>query len=371
MKEPRKRDKKKSKGARERSAVDGLRTGPGLSPEPTSTTKFGGHACSFQGITAEDLQKKNFPPIEFIVPGLLAPGLTILCGAPKVGKSWMALDLASSIATGGKFLESIPVPQHDVLALCLEDSQRRLQQRLDALGLRSPWPPGLTFATERSPGDIVGQIASHLDSRSDTKLVVIDTLAKVRPSARPGQGAYQEDYFFAGRLQGLAIERDVAIVAVHHDRKQGANDFIDSVSGTHGLTGAADCVLLLTRERASKDALLMMTGRDIESEDPWQLRRQGARWSMAGTVDSRTFAATNGLGEDAGKVVAFVNHAAGPVTPSQVADGLDLTAKQAADALRRLTATGRLVKPARGLYASPDHGGRAVPSDLCDLANSG
>ena len=62
------------------------------------------------GFTAADLQKKKFAPINWVVPGIVVEGLTLLAGKPKRGKSWFALNLALAVAQGGTTLGAITAP---------------------------------------------------------------------------------------------------------------------------------------------------------------------------------------------------------------------------------------------------------------------
>src|SRR3954451_15049367 len=82
------------------------------------------------GITLDALDRKTFPELREIVPGILPEGLTILGGRIKLGKSWLMYDISTAVAYGGHALGSIPVEQGDVLHLALEDGERRVQGRL-------------------------------------------------------------------------------------------------------------------------------------------------------------------------------------------------------------------------------------------------
>ena len=116
--------------------------------------------------------------------------------------------------------------------------------------------------------------------------MVIDTLARVRPRRRPGADLYEEDAALGAQLQALAIKHSVALVMVHHVRKALADDFLDTVSGSTGLTGVADAVLVLTRQRGEADAVLHVTGRDIEeASHALQFDPQRGLWSLLGSAE--------------------------------------------------------------------------------------
>jgi hypothetical protein len=116
--------------------------------------------------------------------------------------------------------------------------------------------------------------------------VVIDTLAKFR-AGQAGKNLYKEDYEAVEPLVELAADHNVAILIVHHLRKLGAEDPLDQVSGSMGLTGGADGALVLNRERGRADAYLYVTGRDIEEEKELALSWDSttATWKIAGDAE--------------------------------------------------------------------------------------
>ncbi len=99
--------------------------------------------------SAQALRRKEFAPIRYVVPGYIAEGCTLLAGRPKLGKSWLVLEMGLAVAMGEACLGGIVCEQGDVLYLALEDSQRRLQKRIDkVLGPLNEWPARFHFATE-------------------------------------------------------------------------------------------------------------------------------------------------------------------------------------------------------------------------------
>lgn len=317
-------------------------------------------------ITAAKLQQVVFPPLSFAVEGLISEGLTILAGSPKVGKSWLALDIALAVACGGRALGAVEVEQRGVVVLALEDGPRRLQDRIGLLHGDRPWPTDLHLAVDRPDDDLFAALDDHLESYPGTGLIVLDTLAKVRPPSRPGDAssAYDLDYRFAGQLQKWATTRRVALVALHHDRKLASGDFVQSVSGTFGITGAADSILLLTRERGADDGLLQLTGRDIRDDLAWQLKRVGPAWQLVDKIRPELAAATAGLGDRAADVARFVVRSAVPVGASDVCTSLGLDRPLVDQYLKRLSDAGRIVRVSRGRYATP-----ALPlSEASDLS---
>lgn len=185
------------------------------------------------------LTSQTFAPVEYVVPGLIPEGLTLLVAAPKVGKSWMVLDLAHAAATGGKALGSIRVDRRPVLYLALEDGPRRLQSRLSMLGVDGGGPD-LMFLTALSASP-VATVAAYLERHAqDRPLVILDTLGKVR-GRDGGNDQYGRDYSQMSALKALVdAVPGSSLIVVHHTNKGGREDFLEAVSGTQGLAGAAD-----------------------------------------------------------------------------------------------------------------------------------
>lgn len=214
-------------------------------------------------INAEELLSFPLPPIRFIIDGLLPQGLHILAGAPKIGKSWLALTLCLCVAKGEP-LWSFAAQQCSVLYLCLEDSYQRIRCRL--LDLMEDAPDTLHFSiiAEQLHGGLEQQIERFLLEHPDTGLVVIDTLQRVRGSGDSGN-PYANDYRDIGVLKALADKHRIAILLVHHIRKLKSDDPMDMISGTNGISGATDTNFVLMKTSRSKStATLYCTGRDIE-----------------------------------------------------------------------------------------------------------
>jgi hypothetical protein len=223
---------------------------------------------------------------------------------------------------------AVEVEQRPVLYLALEDGDRRLQDRCRKLLRDGPIPAGFQYLTRVVPGQPIDAIiAAWLDRQRDAPpLVILDTLGKVMPPASPGESAYQRDYRVGSTLKQLADERaGMTLLTNHHDRKANSDDFIDSVSGTHGLAGAADTVIVLTRARHEEAGLLKVTGRDVPEGEYAVCFEDGHYWQLDGddlaeaAQRARDTRATAGLGDRPAEVVGYaLKHPQG-VTPAQVA----------------------------------------------------
>lgn len=214
-------------------------------------------------INAEELLSFPLPPIRFIIDGLLPQGLHILAGAPKIGKSWLALTLCLCVAKGEP-LWSFAAQQCSVLYLCLEDSYQRIRCRLLDLTEYAPDTLHFSIIAEQLHGGLEQQIERFLLEHPSTGLVVIDTLQRVRGSGDSGN-PYANDYRDIGALKALADKHRIAILLVHHIRKLKSDDPMDMISGTNGISGATDTNFVLMKTSRSKStATLYCTGRDIE-----------------------------------------------------------------------------------------------------------
>ena len=150
-------------------------------------------------ITAEDLQNRTYEPTHFLVDELIPEGLHILAGAPKIGKSWLALWLCLCVSQGQP-LWNFATTQGEVLYLSLEDSFQRIQTRL--FDLTEDAPPTLHFAimADTLKHGLEQQIEQFLTEHPDTKLVVIDTLQRVRGTGSDSN-LYANDYQDIGTFE--------------------------------------------------------------------------------------------------------------------------------------------------------------------------
>jgi AAA domain len=239
-------------------------------------------------ITAKALQTKTFAPVRIIVPGLIPEGVTILAGKPKIGKSWLALDVCAAVASDRFVLGETKPVQGDALYLALEDNQRRLKKRTDKIMQNAAgWPESLEMHTEWKRVDQGGldDIEEWCKAHPRRRLIWIDTLAKIRPIIGRLEQAYTADYRAIEGLQKLAGEYQVGIVLNHHLRKASSeDDAFDDVSGTLGLTGAADTNIVMKRHAGM--VKIYVRGRDIEeAEFAAEFNRNTCRWHLVGGAD--------------------------------------------------------------------------------------
>ena len=305
------------------------------------------------------LDDQEFPPLRYHIPGVLPEGVSVLVGAPKIGKSWLVLGWGLADAAGGVALSAVRADRaRPVFYLALEDGDRRMQARCRTLLPGEPIPAGFGYMTEVVPGQIIATVAEYLERYGDREpLVIIDTLGRVLPPALPGESPYSRDYRVMAQLKALAGRwPGSSLLLAHHDRKAVSADFVESVSGTNGIAGGADTVLVLTRARGERNGLLQVTGRDV-SEGEYALTFDAGAWALDGTsldaaaAAARTRRTVAGLSDRSTDVTAFVaRHPAG-VRTADVAAALGLGEPIARTYLARLTDAGRITRPKRGIYA--------------------
>ena len=206
-----------------------------------------------------DTVYQSKPPL---IDGLLYPGTYIFAGAPKLGKSFLMAQLAYHISTGTPFW-NYTVRKGTVLYLALEDDYHRLQERLYRMfGTESSEDLYFSVSAGQLGNGLDEQLTRFLAEHPDTKLIIIDTLQKVREIGGDSYN-YANDYEIITRLKKFADSCGICLLLVHHTRKQNADDKFDMISGTNGLLGAADGGFILRKEkRTSNAATLEVSGRD-------------------------------------------------------------------------------------------------------------
>jgi hypothetical protein len=315
---------------------------------------------SFLGgmVTGAWLDAQDFPPLEWSIPGVVPEGFGLLVGPPKLGKSWLVAGLGLACASGGKAFGRISVARRPVLYLALEDGHRRLQSRFRRLMCGERIPAEIHVITKAKQFEVLPMIEEFVLRHHDQKpLVILDTLGRAKAARQPGADSYQVDYAIGSRLKdAIDIAQGGTLLVVHHSRKAESADFIDAVSGTQGIAGSADFVLVLSRKRHSDDGVLAVTGRDVD-ENEYALTTDSGRWSLDGdTLAAASSAAEERrqqkqLGDKSLEVVALVNQRA-ETRAGDVQKALGIDQHTARTYLSRLAESGRIHKSGRGIYKS-------------------
>jgi RecA-family ATPase len=297
-----------------------------------------------RGAKAERLRDMRFPEPSYVVPGFIPEGLTILGGRPKVGKSWLALELALGASLHEQVLGGIIPDPGDVIYCALEDTLPRLQRRIKKLlwPARAQWPDRLFLATSwrRLDEGGVDDLADWAETVSAPKLAILDTLAGIRPKRDPKDTTYDGDYKALVELQKLANEKHFAVLILHHTRKQEAEDPIDTLSGTLGIAGCADTIMVI------QPSSLYVRGRDIEeSEKAVMFQKDQCRWKILGDAAEVKRTEHN-------RAILIVMPSDEEMTAKEIADKTDphISTEMVRTYLWRLAKAGDVVSETRGRF---------------------
>jgi hypothetical protein len=236
-----------------------------------------------------------------------------------------------------------------VLYLPLEDSERRLKSRLLKKGIRNA-PERLTLATEWPGLDdgCIAELEAWADAVEHPSLIIIDVLKMVRGVTRANETVYDADYRALTGLASFARRRGIAVLIVHHTRKMAADDPLESISGTNGLTGAADGVMVLKRDIGTGNCLLYVRGRDIEeSETAIRFQRDIGTWQRLGAADEV------GRTTEREAILSTLRASPKPLTAREISDILGKNYDAIRKTLARMAHAGEIGKEGRGLYACP------------------
>ena len=232
-------------------------------------------------ITMNELYENVYQSRPPVIDGLLRTGTYLMAGAPKVGKSFLVAQIAYHVSTG-KPLWGYNVRQGTVLYLALEDDYQRLQERMSRMfGVEGTDDFHFTVWAKPLSDGLPEQLDGFLQEHPDTRLVIIDTLQKIRETTGENY-SYASDYDVIGKLKQFSDTKCVCLLIVHHTRKQQATDQFDMISGTNGLLGAADGAFLLMKEsRNSNAAVLEVTGRDQQEQKLHLIRDEASLvWNL-------------------------------------------------------------------------------------------
>ena len=309
-------------------------------------------------INAADLMNKKFSPLRWTVPGILPEGCFLFAGKSKLGKSWVALELAIAVASGGRALRKVQVEAGRVLYLALEDTQRRLQARISKLIQDDPEVnlENLDIITALPRGDDgCAYIRRWLGLYPSARLVIIDTFAKFRAPSEGRTNIYEADYLAVGMLKELSDYHRVSVLMVHHTRKAAAEDVLDTVNGSTGLNGAADGTLIMTSARDER-AVLYVVGRDIEEDGERALKWDSRPGYVGWMLDDPGYVSKSALGNKDQIIVDIVRSFQASVSYPEIIEALgsdanDLGSEKAiSKRIERVEYRGILVREALGLY---------------------
>ncbi|MFC2105472.1 AAA family ATPase [Candidatus Bipolaricaulota bacterium] len=303
--------------------------------------------------TAAELMTLSLPEPRWIVPKILCEGVSLLIGAAKLGKSWLALDLALGVATGTPVLGVAGTQAGRVLLLDLEGNRRRMRQRLAALlgGRAAPDNLHIMFEWPSLHDGGLERIRGFLDEHPDTCLAIIDTLACVRAGNRSTRSVYDLDYSDLTGLHSLASVRDgLAFVVVHHTRKnrrESAGDSVEEINGTMGLSASADALIYMTKGKASDrfDVKLSVKGRDVpECSLALKQDTNSPRWTVLG--DAREYS----ISEEQHRILEFLREESEPKSPKDIAEATELSHDVVRHLVLKMAQDDLIDRCSKGLY---------------------
>jgi hypothetical protein len=290
----------------------------------------------------------DFPPPAYLIPGVIPEGTGILGGAPKMGKSFMALNIAHAIATGGLFFGK-RATKCNVLCYCLEDNPGRLKKRLSRMMKQAAPPPGaftVKIAVAMLP-DFINALKADL-KHTHARFVLIDTFAAIMNPTNSGSNIYQADYATMSKLRDTCREAGASLLIVHHLRKTGDKNQFNRISGSTGLTGAVDFNLVLDRTTKQGPVLYgsIRDGEDFELSVIFEKDR--FTWECQGPAET---VRTN---ETQQKIINALRDSTEALKPEQIVKLTGIKSSLVRKTLKRLKDDGAVHKPKYGHYILSD-----------------
>ena len=305
----------------------------------------------FKRINTNDLMAKEFEPIRWIVPGYVPEGFSVLAGRQKLGKTWLAIDIALAVASGGMSMGAIEVEAGDVLYLDLENGERRVQRRVDAIypdARNRPDLSRLEWVTEAPALDkgLIDALEDWRLSVANPRLVVIDVLQRIKPVGSAARNSYENDYVAWAPLQQWAMQNGIAVVGLHHTKKGGADDPLEALSGSNGLSACADTTLVLDRD--GNGITLYVRGRDVDEKES-ALDFADGIWTMKGD------AAKIRMTTERQAILDALLDADEPMSPNDLVAATRMTSNNVRQLLFKMAKAGEVIKEGRGRYQHPDN----------------
>jgi hypothetical protein len=296
-------------------------------------------------IRASDFIRRSFPPVAWIVPNIIPEGLTMLAGKPKTGKSFLAVNVAVAVATGGVAMGKVHVEQGRVLYVNLDSSQREFQKRLKAFGTL-PDTLDLAFDWPRLNEGGLDDLAEYIEHAVGLRLVIVDTFKHIRQPDDQKKRLYDQDHESLDGLARLARSHNgIAIIVVHHANKlRDTEDPFDMISGSTGLTASLDTGIVL--RQIPEGTGLFVKGKEIQQTDlalTWD--EQLSTWILQGDMKEFNLDTTRQAILDAIR--------AGVTSPQEISDFTEIRYDTVRQALVRMSAGGQLRRVGRGAYGLP------------------
>jgi RecA-family ATPase len=298
------------------------------------------------GMLFSDLLKKQFPPDTWFVENLIGQGLTVLTGASKIGKSWTALQIVAALDQGGYFMGTLRANQCDVLYLALEDTPKRIQRRLLRQGISAAFN-GSRLETTRCT---VYALRAYLKANPQFHVVIIDTLQKMM--GINDLNDYAQTVYGLSELTAIADDLNRAIIVIHHNRK-GSNedgDHMESALGSTGINATADATITMKRKRGTNEAMLSVTGRDVEDASyslTWD--RELCTWTVTGQGALKPL-----LTEAQQQIIDLLESEERSWTTAEIAEITGIKKYEVSRQAKELAEKGYIKKPHYGQWSKKD-----------------
>jgi hypothetical protein len=304
----------------------------------------------FERTSTTTILATRYPPLRAIVAGYLYEGFTVLAGRQKLGKTWLAIDWGAAVATGGIAMGSIPCDQGDVLYIDMENGPRRIQGRINTLFPNEREIPNLSrleWVTEAPQLDqgFIAELERWRTSVLVPTLVVIDVLQRIKPVGSMARNSYENDYSAWAPLQQWATENRVAVLGLHHTKKGGADDPLEALSGSNGLSACADTTIVLDQDQNGRT--LYVRGRDVEEKETAVIFAAG-NWTVLGDASDvrRT--------DERSQILSALLIADEPMNPKAISVATGSGRNSTDQLLYKMARAGEVEKTGRGLYIHPD-----------------
>ena len=308
-----------------------------------------GRKARFKRTNTNDLMATEFEPIRWIVPDYVPEGFSVLAGRQKLGKTWLAIDWALAVAMGGTAMGAVPVEVGNVLYLDFENGDRRIQRRIRTLlpnDQERPDMSRLVWQTDAPALDkgLINALDEWRLSVDEPRLVVIDVLQRIKPVGHSTRNSYENDYSAWAPLQAWAMRHGIAVVGLHHTRKGGADDPLEALSGSNGLSACADTTLVLDKD--GNGITLYVRGRDVDERES-ALTFTAGSWTLAG--DAAEVRRT----DERRAILDALMEADAPMSPGDIVIATGMRRNNVDQLLLKMAKANEVEKPQRGKYAYP------------------
>jgi len=305
-----------------------------------------------------ELLTKRFPDLAWVVPDLIPEGLMVFAGKPKVGKSTFMLGITSCVARGGKALGEIEVEPKEVIFFALEDTERRLKAHLTKIQ-GDAGTGRIHFATSgpKKAESVTSFLERHIGRHPAVRLIVIDTLGRF--CGYKGTSSYQQSYGLMSEIKSVADKHCLAIIVIHHARKLKGDDDLDTVMGSTGITGTADTVAVLKRDRGQNHGSLLIAGREVEEiELALQFEPETLSWKLLGPANE------NRMSQERQEVLEMLRRENRDVKLKQISEALGKKRPVLSKLLNGLIEDGLVEQPKYGFY-------QAISTSNGEISNCG